>query len=113
EEVRGWAFGLTDRARTPRPVARAVREVLRQVPALPLERFPRASVVVATYDGAATLAETPGSLEAQRYPDFEVIDVDDGHKDASAAIARRFRSVRLLSQENLGLSAARNRGIEA
>lgn len=48
--------------------------------------------------------------------DFEIIVVDDGSKDESAAIVRRFAEkhtqVILISQENRGASSARNRGLE-
>jgi glycosyltransferase involved in cell wall biosynthesis len=122
-DVTGWSFGLTDGQRRERPAARAVAEVFRRAPELPLERFPRVSVVVATYNGAPTLRETLEALRRQRYPDYEVIVVDDGSTDVSAAIAREFLSdparpagngaVRLVQQPNRGLSNARNRGIEA
>jgi GT2 family glycosyltransferase len=116
EEVRGWAFGLTDRERRPRPAALAAREIFRAAPEVGLARAPRVSVVVATYNGGATLRETLETLGRLRYPDYEVIVIDDGSKDDSAAIAREFLSnpiYRLIQQENRGLSAARNRGIEA
>ena len=45
------------------------------------------------------------------YPNYEVLVVDDGSTDATAHIARRF-PVRLLSRERLGLSGARNVGLE-
>src|SRR6185295_12734626 len=51
-------------------------------------------------------------LRQMDYPDYEVILVDDGSTDDSAAIAREF-GVRVLSTENRGLSAARNTGLEA
>jgi glycosyltransferase involved in cell wall biosynthesis len=52
-------------------------------------------------------------LTRLNYPDYEVIVVDDGSKDATPEIARRFPSVRYVRQENQGLSAARNTGIAA
>lgn len=113
EEVTGWSFGLTDRERRPRAAARVVADVLARVPEIPLERTPRVSVVVATYNGAATLRETLETLGKVRYPAYETIVIDDGSTDASAAIARAFPDVRLIQQKNMGLSAARNRGIEA
>jgi GT2 family glycosyltransferase len=46
------------------------------------------------------------------YPDFEVIVVDDGSTDATAAIAQEYANIRLVQTENRGLSAARNLGAE-
>ncbi|MGH9851222.1 MAG: glycosyltransferase, partial [Blastocatellia bacterium] len=46
------------------------------------------------------------------YPNFEVIVVDDGSTDATAAITREY-GFRLISTENRGLSNARNTGLEA
>jgi GT2 family glycosyltransferase len=120
-DVTGWSFGLTDRERRRRPAARTVAEVLARAPEVPLARTPRVSVVVATYNGGRTLRETLESLGKLRYPDYEVVVVDDGSTDDSAAIAREFLrpggegngSVRLVQQENRGLSNARNTGIQA
>jgi GT2 family glycosyltransferase len=118
EEVRGWAFGLVGRDRAEKPAARAAAAVFARTPEMPLERTPRVSVVVATCNGASTLRETLESLARLRYPDYEAIVVDDGSKDASAAIAEEFVAraptvFRLIRQPNRGLSDARNRGIEA
>ena len=49
---------------------------------------------------------------ASRYPDFEVIVVNDGSSDATGDIARRY-PVRLIEVPNGGLSAARNIGLSA
>src|SRR5207244_6919399 len=51
-------------------------------------------------------------LQHVEYPNFEVILVDDGSKDATAAIGLEF-GVRVISTENRGLSNARNTGYEA
>jgi len=128
-EVTDWAFGLVDRDRKPKLSAEAVRAIYERAPAiapwrpapeesrLPGGRMPKVSVVVATYNGAPTLEETLRSLAKLRYADHEVIVIDDGSKDRSAEIAEPFtkgeRPMRLIRQENRGLSAARNRGIEA
>jgi GT2 family glycosyltransferase len=79
-----------------------------------LPAAPRVSVVVASYNGAATLRACLLSLERLNYPDYEVILVDDGSTDATPEIARLFPGVRNLRHErNLGLGTARNTGIYA
>jgi glycosyltransferase involved in cell wall biosynthesis len=71
----------------------------------------RIAVVVPCYDAAATLAETLESALEQEGP-LEIIVVDDGSRDESLAVARRFSpAVQVVSGENRGASAARNRGV--
>jgi O-antigen/teichoic acid export membrane protein/glycosyltransferase involved in cell wall biosynthesis len=72
------------------------------------------SVVIAAYNAAATLGEAIDSVFAQTRQDFEVIVIDDGSSDGTAAVAAGFavdERVRVYRQENAGPSAARNRGI--
>ncbi len=71
------------------------------------------SVVICVYNGERFLAEAIDSVFAQDYRPIEVIVVDDGSSDRSAEIARSYSDVRVLSQENTGLGAARNTGIHA
>lgn len=112
DEILDWDFGLTDRRRRPKPALREVRAAY----AAPLPRLPAdppvISVVICTYNGAATLRECLEGVGALRYPRFEVILVDDGSTDASAAIGAEF-GARVISSANRGLSAARNTGMEA
>ena len=77
------------------------------MPAVPL-----VSVVSAFYNRAGRVAESIGSVLAQDYPNLEVIVVDDGSPDDTAAhVARHYpESVRLLRQENAGPGIARNTG---
>lgn len=80
------------------------------------QHLPRVSVLVPAYNAQAWLAEALDSALAQSYRSFEVIVVDDGSTDATAAIARSYgyRSngrVRLVRQPNAGLPAARNAAI--
>jgi GT2 family glycosyltransferase len=110
-EILDWHFGLTDRRRRPKPALRAVSEVFAQVPPA-LERAPRVSVLVCTYNGSRTLRQTCDALDAVDYPDYEVIVVDDGSTDDSAAIAASY-DFRIISTENRGLSSARNTGLMA
>src|SRR5207302_1830744 len=64
------------------------------------------SVVVCTHNGAATLRECLEGAFALDYPRFEVIVVDDGSTDASAAIAREL-GARLVSTGNRRRSGVR------
>ena len=78
-----------------------------------MAELPSISVVIPCYNGAAFLAETLGSIAGQTYPPLEVIVIDDGSMDDSAAIAGRFGPlVRVVRQANQGESVARNRGID-
>ncbi|MFJ8074615.1 CDP-glycerol glycerophosphotransferase family protein [Streptomyces sp. NPDC096176] len=74
----------------------------------------RLSVVVPVYNVEDFLEECLSSLAEQSLRELEVVMVDDGSTDGSAAIARRFADederFRLVSQENAGLGAARNAG---
>jgi O-antigen biosynthesis protein len=75
------------------------------------EKWLRASVVVCAYHAQDTIEECLHSLIELNYPNYEVLVVDDGSTDATAQIARRF-PVRLLSSDHVGLSGARNMGLE-
>jgi glycosyltransferase involved in cell wall biosynthesis len=72
---------------------------------------PLVTVVVAVHNGERFLRPALESLYAQDYEPFEVVFVDDGSTDGSAAIARAFPTLRYLHQENQGLAAARNTGL--
>lgn len=112
--IEDWHFGLTTRERTPRPAFATVQAAFQVAPYFPLRHQPKVSVVVASYNGARTLEPCLKSLSALRYPDYEILLVDDGSTDQTAALAARFPEVRLLRHpQNLGLSAARNTGIAA
>ena len=73
---------------------------------------PLVSLIVPVYNREQFLRETLDSVFALDYEPFEVIVVDDGSTDGSAAIAQSFRDVRYLRQENRGPAAARNAGID-
>jgi GT2 family glycosyltransferase len=111
-DIDDWAFGLTTRERESKPALAALQEAFEQVPMPPEREWPRVSVVVATYNGGATLRETLSALARLSYPDYEVIVVDDGSTDDSGAIAEEF-GFRVIRTPNEGLAAARNRGLAA
>ena len=74
------------------------------------------SVIVPVYNGGNTLKQCIRSIVGQTYTDFELIIVNDGSTDESLAIAEQYAKedarVRVLTQENKGVSAARNYGIQ-
>jgi len=113
QQIEDWGFGLTTRDRTPKPSFHVVKNLYHTAPNFPLRRYPKVSVVVASYNGARTLKACLESLVHLRYPDYDVILVDDGSTDATRDIADAYSTVRYIRQPNLGLSAARNTGIEA
>jgi GT2 family glycosyltransferase len=110
-DIEDWDFGLVTRDRQPKPALAAVRDAFAEAPFSPRETWPRVSVVVCTYNGSRTLSECLTHLKRVDYPDYEIILVDDGSRDTSAAIGREF-GARVVSTENRGLSAARNTGLE-
>ena len=66
------------------------------------------------YNASATIAEAIGSVLAQTHSDWELVVVDDGSTDVTAAIvascAERDPRIRLIQQDNAGTAAARNTG---
>lgn len=74
---------------------------------------PSFSVVIPLYNKEESIAETIASVLAQTVADFELIVVDDGSKDQSAAIVKAIDDPRLqlIQQANGGVSVARNTGI--
>jgi GT2 family glycosyltransferase len=110
-KVEGWYFGVTRENRDPKPALNVLEGYYRRRPSELREEWPRASVVVCAYQAQDTIEECLWSLTELDYPNYEILVVDDGSTDATAPIARRF-PVRLLSRERLGLSRARNVGLE-
>ena len=112
ESIDQWKFGLTTADRRPRQSLAAVSAAYARVPTVEAERTPRVSVLVCSYNGAATIGETLARVQRLDYPDFEVVVVDDGSTNGVSKIASRF-PVRLITQDNQGLSAARNAALHA
>jgi len=73
------------------------------------------SVVIPLYNKEKEIADTLNSVLNQSYKADEIIVVDDGSTDNSAKIVEnftKFKEIKLIRQNNMGVSAARNRGIE-
>jgi len=74
------------------------------------------SVVVPAYNSERTIGETLHSVRSQTHQNLEIIVVDDGSTDATAAIVRIHKAsddrIRLIEQNNAGVAAARNAGAE-
>jgi glycosyltransferase involved in cell wall biosynthesis len=73
------------------------------------------SVIIPAYNAEPFLRITLASAQAQTYENIEIIVVDDGSTDATAAIAMGAatadKRIRVLRQKNLGVAAARNRAL--
>lgn len=69
------------------------------------------SCVIPAYNAGRYLAEALHSVLAQTYRPLEIILVDDGSSDDTASVARKYPDIRVISQDNSGPAAARNRGV--
>lgn len=79
--------------------------------------MPMVSVIVPVYKVEPYIHQCVDSILAQTYPDFELILVDDGSPDNCGKICDEYANqdsrIHVIHQENGGLSAARNAGIDA
>lgn len=74
----------------------------------------RVSAIIPCFNAARYIGEAVESVLAQSHPVDEIIVIDDGSTDASAAAISTFGArVMLLGQPNLGMCRTRNRGVEA
>src|SRR5256885_11934472 len=75
---------------------------------------PLVSIVIPAYNHAPYLPETIESVLRQTYQNWELLIIDDGSTDATPEIVQRYSDARIrpYRQENHGLSATVNRGIE-
>jgi glycosyltransferase involved in cell wall biosynthesis len=78
-----------------------------------MKRVP-VSIVIPAYNASAYIVEAIESVLAQTVSPAEIIVVDDGSTDNTAAVLEPYQNrIRYIYQENAGVSAARNRAIEA
>lgn len=72
------------------------------------------SVIIPSHNRAHLLPRCLDSVIAQDYPPLEIIVVDDGSTDSTRSmLPGSYPDIRLITQENKGVSAARNAGIRA
>ena len=76
---------------------------------------PKISVIMPVYNSAKYLSDSIQSVLEQTFYELELIIVDDGSNDESLDIARKFEKkderIQVFSQQNMGPSVARNKGV--
>lgn len=79
--------------------------------------MPKVSIVIPVYNTEKFLVRCLNSVLCQSVPDVEIICVNDGSTDGSLAILQEYAAkdnrIKVISQENKGQSAARNRALRA
>jgi glycosyltransferase involved in cell wall biosynthesis len=85
---------------------------VRPAPSADGDERERVTVVIPCFNQAHFLSEAIESVLAQTHPRVEVIVVNDGSHDNTVEVAARYPGVRYLRQQNRGLAAARNAGLE-
>lgn len=112
-EIEDWSFGLVTRDRRQKPAFGAVQAQFTGELPPALTRYPKVSVVICAYNAERTMEVCLSSLEKLRYPNYEVIVVNDGSTDRTREISERHREFTLINQPNRGLAVARNVGMQA
>lgn len=78
--------------------------------------MPKISVIIPVYNAVQYLQECLLSISQQTFGDFEILAINDGSTDGSLEILQKYQQneprLKVFSQENKGVSAARNLGIE-
>ena len=111
--IQDWAFGLVDAERNKKPAFHTVQKYYTAPLPPVLTEYPKVSVVVCAYNADKTIDSCLVSLKELNYPNYEVIVVNDGSSDRTLEIAKSYDYIKLITQENKGLSVARNVGLEA
>lgn len=75
----------------------------------------KVSVIIPAYNAEKFIAETLESVAGQSWPNIEAFVFDDGSKDNTLAVAKKFESdkIKVFTQKNSGACVARNKGLKA
>src|SRR3989338_6475357 len=77
------------------------------------ENYPSVSVIIPAYNEEKSIAKTIKNVMEAYYPsEIEIIVIDDGSKDKTQDVVKKFNSVKLFEQKHSGKVAALNFGIE-
>jgi glycosyltransferase involved in cell wall biosynthesis len=127
-QITDWKFGLVTEDRKPKKAFHSLKAKLNGPGSITtrvhLDRYPKVSIIVCSYNGGKTLKDCLESLDELNYPDYEVVLVDDGSKDNTQELVKQFVDARNkrgrklpefvnIVQVNMGLSYARNAGARA
>jgi O-antigen biosynthesis protein len=112
-QVTGWRFGLTRADRSARKALKVATHWNQRTARDLNFAWPRISVVICAHNAGSTIDECLRHTCALDYPWLEVIVVDDGSTDDTAAVVESHPDVRLVQIEHGGLATARNAGFEA
>ena len=78
--------------------------------------MPEISIIIPVYNSATYLRQCIDSILAQSFSDFELLLVDDGSSDGSGGICDEYAAkdsrIKVFHQQNAGVGAARNLGME-
>ncbi len=74
---------------------------------------PLISIIIPLYNCKEYIEDCLNSIENQKVNDIEVIVVDDGSTDGGAELVKQYKDVKLISQPNQGVTAARKAGVAA
>lgn len=106
--VTEWSFGLTRRDGSAKPALEVVKNTPLPIP-LPQDP-PKISVIICTRNGGPRLVDCLDACLSLDYPDCEIIVVNDGSTDGTAARLDGTKGIRVFHLNPCGLSAARNFG---
>lgn len=76
-----------------------------------MSSLPLVSVVIPSFNRANVVSRAIRSVLSQTYQNIEIIVVDDGSEDETACALSKFPEITVVTQDNRGVSAARNAGI--